>query len=345
MSVSGSGTDRLRVGLAGLGTMGRNHLRKLLERDDISLVAVAEPAEFARRRGVELAGRGVRAFIDPLSMLAEESLDALVVAAPTTWHHQIAGAALDAGVAVLVEKPIAATVTEARDLVDIAAKRGAVLRVGHVERFNPAVIALAAQVHAGALGRLFSIRTIRCGPMPERIRDVGVAIDLATHDLDVICHLVGEDPIRVYAEVTRHAHTSHEDLLYGVLSFPGGVLGLVDVNWLTPDKQRRVTVLGENGMLEVDYLRQSLRFIHGDGGEPIFLQGYAPSIAGEERFLPVVAVEPLGLELDAFFSAVRDGHPSQVGGAEGLRALALANLLLDASILGRPLPGVVEVGG
>ena len=181
--------------------------------------------------------------------------------------------------------------------------------------------------------------------MPVRIRDVGVAIDLATHDLDVICHIVGEEPIRVFAEITQHVHTKHEDLLYGVVAFPGGVLGLVDVNWLTPEKQRRVTVLGENGMLEVDYLRQSLTFTRAAGKEPTYLKGYAPSIEGEHVSLPVVAMEPLGLELDAFFSAVRDGTPAEVSGAEGLRALVLANRLLESASLGRPLPHAMTVGG
>jgi predicted dehydrogenase len=201
------------------------------------------------------------------------------------------------------------------------------------------VVELDRRLRDGALSRVFSVKTTRGGPLPARIRDVGVAVDLATHDVDVICHLVGERPVRVYAETTRHVHTAHEDLLYGLLAFPGGVLGTLDVNWLTPEKQRKIVVLGEEGMFQVDYLRQSLTFTRGDGDlAPTYLDGYAPTFAGETVELPVEPAEPLRRELDAFFGSVRDGGPAAVTGADGLWAVRLATLLLESAAVNRPVP-------
>jgi len=179
---------------------------------------------------------------------------------------------------------------------------------------------------------------VRGGPFPARIRDVGVAVDLATHDVDIMCHLVGARPERVYAETTRHVHTSHEDLVFGLLHFPGGTVGLLDVNWLTPEKQRRITVLGEEGMFQVDYLTQSLTFTLGAAElSPTYLDGYAPTFAGETVSLPVTAAEPLRLELDAFFGAIRDGSPPAIPGSDGLWAVALANMLLESAAVHRPV--------
>lgn len=333
-----SDAGRLRVGLAGLGTMGRNHLRNLLARDDVTLVAVADPSAPARAASVRDAP-AVHDFGDPLAMLAEERLDALIIATPTTHHHAVASAAIERGLAVLVEKPLAATVEEGRALVEAASANGVLLQVGHIERFNPAVLALGDRLTSGALSRIYSIKTVRGGPLPERIRDTGVGVDLATHDVDIICHLLGERPHLAYALATRQVHTAHEDLLYGLLAFPSGAVATLDVNWLTPEKQRRITVLGEEGMFQVDYLSQSLTFTRGSAElSPTYLDGYAPTFAGETVMLPVEPAEPLRRELDAFFLAVRTGGPAAVTGSEGLWALALANLLLTSAAEGRPIP-------
>ena len=253
-------------------------------------------------------------------------------------HVDLALAAIQRGLPVLVEKPLAATVDEGMELVARARARNVVLQVGHIERFNPAVLALSERLRDGALSRIFSIRTVRGGPLPDRIRDVGVAIDLATHDVDVICHLIGERPIRAYAETTQHVHSAHEDLLYGLLSFPGGAVAMLDVNWLTPEKQRRIVVLGPEGMFQVDYLSQSLTFTRGAASlAPTYLDGYAPTFVGETVALPIVPAEPLRRELDAFFSAVRSAGPAAITGEEGLWALKLANTLLDSAAQHRPI--------
>ena len=335
--------DRLRVGLVGLGTMGRNHLRNLLARDDVTLVAIADPLVDAREAAAEMAP-AARTFVDIRELIEEEELDALIVAVPTMLHHAIAMAAIERRVAVLVEKPIAASVAEADELVRAARSRGVLLQVGHIERFNPVVVALGERLRERALSRIFGIRTVRGGPLPDRIRDVGVAIDLATHDVDLICHLLGERPVRAYAETTRHVHTAHEDLLYGLLAFPSGALAQIDVNWLTPEKQRRITVLGEEGMFQLDLLAQTLTFTRGPKDlEPTYLGGFAPTFEGTTVTLPVVSVEPLRLELDAFLGSVRSRVAPTVTAEEGRWALSLAKLLLASATQGRPFS--VEASG
>lgn len=328
----------LRVGIAGLGTMGRNHLRVLGTLEDAVLVAVADPVAETLAQGLAMAAPDVRGYARPEQMLDEERLDALVIAVPTTQHSAVAMAAMARGVAVLIEKPLAATIIEGQELLRAAVEYDVLLQVGHIERFNPAVRALAHRLRQGDLSRIHSVKTVRGGPLPERIRDVGVAIDLATHDVDIMCHLVGERPVRVYAERSRQVHTSHEDLLYGLLSFPSGIVGLLDVNWLTPEKQRRVVVLGTEGMFQVDYLTQSLTFTRGAATlAPEYLGGFAPTFAGETVTLPVEPAEPLRLELEAFLHAVRTGSTPEVTGSDGLSALSLAKLLLTAADEGRSM--------
>jgi predicted dehydrogenase len=325
--------------------MGRNHVRVLLERDDVELAAVADTDSGALESALAIANEAVRGYEDPAAMIGGSRLDAVIVAVPTTRHFQVAMAAIERGTAVLVEKPISASIVEGRQLVRAAAERGVLLQAGHIERFNPAVLALLERLREGALTRIHSIKTVRGGPLPDRIRDVGVAIDLATHDIDVMCHVLGEVPIRVSAERSRHVHAAHEDLLYALLSFPSGIVGLLDANWLTPEKQRRLIVLGAEGMFEVDYLRQSLTFTRGAAStSPDYLFGFAPTIAGESVELPVEKAEPLSRELDAFLTSLRTGSAPAVSGADALAALALAKLALTAADEGRSLEVRLEIG-
>jgi UDP-N-acetylglucosamine 3-dehydrogenase len=199
----------LRVGLAGLGSMGRNHLRHLSSRPDCRLVAVGDPDPVALTDAA--ARTGAAGWDDPLAMVHEEALDVLVVAAPTTAHAALAAAAIERSLPVLVEKPLAATADEGLALVTAAIARGVPLQVGHVERFNPAVLELGRRLADGWVGSLYAITSRRADPYPARIRDVGVTVDLATHDADILSWIAGERPTRVYAELARRIDAAHED--------------------------------------------------------------------------------------------------------------------------------------
>jgi predicted dehydrogenase len=268
-------------------------------------------------------------------LLRNETLDALVIAAPTRVHCPLAVAALERGVDVLVEKPIASDVKEAWQMVDTARAAGRILAVGHVERFNPVVRELRRRLESHEVGRVLQVHARRLGPFPARIRDVGAVIDLATHDLDIMCFLLEADVTRLYAETERRLHTSHEDMVSAVLRFEDGVVGLLDVNWLTPTKVRDVRVLGERGMLHADYLTQSLTLYRNSvmAGPPELEPGFTGVGEGEVVRLEVARSEPLRSELEAFLSSVESRCPPEVDGEQAIRALRLATQLVDSGRL------------
>lgn len=320
-----------RVALVGLGMMGRNHLRVLGDLEDVELVAVcdanAAAAEDAARE------RSLCAYSSWDEMLERERLDAAVIAVPTRFHCEAGVAALDRGLHVFIEKPIASTLAEGRELVAAAKRAGRLLAVGHIERFNPAVRELQTKLAGGAIGRIFQLQARRQGPFPARIRDVGVVIDLATHDLDVMDHLAASRPQRVYAETEQRIHTEHEDILNALLRFESGVLGVLQVNWLTPTKIRELSVLGERGLLVCNYLTQELTYFKNAELMP------SPQTVKEGDVInyPIAKAEPLKLELESFFAAVRDGRAVEVDGEAGLRALHMALAMIESASEGRAL--------
>lgn len=328
--------ESLRMAVAGLGAMGRHHVRVLSSMPDVDLVALADP-DASRSESLRL--RDLPHFTSVEDMLAVTSVDALIVATPTTHHHAVAIPALRRGVHVLVEKPIAASVPEADDLIALARNRGVTLAVGHIERFNPAVRELKRRLDAGEAGPIFQIRVRREGPFPLRIADVGVTEDLATHDLDIISYLLGQEPEMVYAQTSRRLHATREDLLSAVLRFPGGVLTSLEVNWLSPTKVRELVVNGARGMFVVDYLTQDLTW-HENGA---VAEGWdtLDTLRGvsEGRIVryPVPHREPLAVELSAFVTHVKGGHAAVVTAAEGRRALALAQALLQSAASDAPI--------
>lgn len=331
---------RLRVGLVGLGAMGRNHLRVIAEHDQTALAAVADVDPAAL--GAATAQTGAAGFADPLAMIREADIEAAVIAAPTTAHVPLALAAIERGLPVLVEKPLAATHADALQIVAAGRARGVPVQVGHVERYNPAVLRLGELLRADWLTKVYAIVSRRAGPFPARIRDVGVTVDLATHDADMLSWVAGERPVRAYAELAQRKHATHEDLLFGLLHFPSGATGMLDVNWLTPAKRRQLVVIGEEGMFELDYLTQRLTFTKSDLAHPELIAGYAPTFSGDVLEIEVATHEPLRAQLDAFVRAVRSGDRPYVDGEDGAWAVRIANALLESASSVRPVELAAE---
>lgn len=323
----------LRAGVIGLGMMGANHARVYDEIPDVELVAVAD-ADPARLDQV-LGGRSARGYDDHRRMLRDEQLDLVSVAVPTRAHLDVALDVIERGAPLLVEKPLAPTAAEAARLRDAAAAAGVTLTVGHVERFNPAVVELKRRVEAGELGRVYQVHARRVGPFPDRVRDVGVVLDLAPHDIDVMRFLLQSEIVRVQAETEQRIATEHEDMLSGLLRFDNNVVGVLDVNWLTPTKIRELSVLGERGMFVVDYLARSLTFFQNDH-PAAESQGWAAQHHKGVREGAVVTIEiqkrePLRTELEAFVEAVRAGSPPAVSPDDGIAAIAVAEALVQAA--------------
>ncbi len=322
--------DPLRVAVIGAGQMGRLHVRVASESEETAVAAVVDPDPAAERLAYAARAEWLRSLDD----LGEA--DCAIVTVPTAEHAAVAGALIERGLPVLVEKPIAATVEQATALIEAARAQGVPLAVGHVERFNPVVRALREKLHAGDLGRVFQVRAQRLSPFPVRVGDTGVAFDMATHDLDVMCELAGT-PLRVSAEIDRKAHRSHEDLLVATLRFDSGIIGLLEVNWLTPTKVRRLTVNGERGMFEVDYLNQHLTLYENAYESETWrtLDVFDGVTEGNVTRFAITRTEPLRAQLDAFVRAVRGEAPPEVPGEDGLRALRLALAVLESGQAGR----------
>jgi UDP-N-acetylglucosamine 3-dehydrogenase len=328
-------TAQLRLGLAGLGSMGRNHLRVISNHPDATLAAISDPD--AESLAAAVAQTGSLGFADPLEMIEKAELDGVVLAAPTTAHLSLALAAIERGLPVLVEKPLAATVEDGLSIVRAARKKGVRVQVGHVERFNPAVLEMGRLLRSGWLSTIYAITSRRAGPFPARIRDVGVTVDLGTHDVDMLCWIAAERPVRVYAETAQRLHATHEDLTFGLMHFPSGATGFLDVDWLTPAKRRSLVAVGEEGMFELDYLTQKLTFTRSNVEHPQMIAGYATTFTGDVAEIPVASIEPLRAEHDEFVRVIRTGDRPYVDVEDGLWAVAIANALLTAAAERRPI--------
>jgi UDP-N-acetylglucosamine 3-dehydrogenase len=333
----------MRAGVVGLGMMGRNHVRVWDGAiPGVELVAVADPDPTAVARAT--AGRRARGYEDPRTMLEAERLDLVSIVAPTSLHLPVTLDALRSGANVLVEKPIAATRDEAVAMMDAAAGAGRMLTVGHIERFNPAIRELRRRLADGELGRVFQIHATRLGPFPARIRDVGVVVDLAPHDIDVMRYLVDSEPIRLFAETERRIHTDHEDLFVGTIKFANGVVGVLDINWLTPTKRRTLTVTGERGMYMADYIAQDLVFYANQDAPDTWVNpGTGRSVnsvaEGEMTRRAIRREEPLVVELRDFADAVRDGGPPPVDPRDAMIALLLARKMVESGERGEVIGG------
>lgn len=322
----------LRIGLVGCGAMGRNHARVVHE-TGAKLVGVADPDAATARQVAERYGAAWHP--DPAALLKDASIDALVVATPTAYHFDVARDALEAGKHVLVEKPVTPTVAQAEDLIRLARKAGRVLAVGHVERHNPVVRWTKETLAKGSLGAVVSLQSRRLSPFPERIRDVGVVLDLAIHDLDVMRYLAPGRPRGVYALAGPHrkglAVEDHGSIL---VDFEGNVDGFAEVSWLTPTKVRTMTLTCENAVLELDYMGQAVAISRGRFGRIDPDNLFQVPIEYSVERVSLQKEEPLKNEHADFQRAIREGRPPLVDGAEGLIGLRLCQAALESARTG-----------
>ncbi|MDR3465397.1 MAG: Gfo/Idh/MocA family oxidoreductase [Xanthobacteraceae bacterium] len=302
----------LRVGVVGAGVMGSNHARVLAGLPGISLTGIVDPLPAHRARAEEHVG--CRTF-EALDQMIAAGVDAVTVAAPTHLHHDISLDLIGRGIHVMVEKPIASTVEEGRAIVDAARKAGVTLMVGHVERFNPAVAAVKQAIKGEDI---LSIAITRVGPFPPRMSNVGVVIDLAVHDIDLIRWFTESDIVDVQPQLAS-AVAEREDIALLQFRTASGVLAHINTNWLTPFKARSVTVATRGKYVMGDLLTRQVTECFG----------FKPDGSYSMRHLPVGHDEPLRAELLAFTDAVRKGKTPAVTGEEGVASLEIAIRCLD----------------
>ena len=323
----------ISVAVIGAGSMGKNHIRVFRGMPDVELIAVVDSNPEAREQISHLYC--IPTYSSYQEMLERERPDAVSVVVPSQLHFTVTKYLLEAGCHVLVEKPIATNLDDARDLVATAERMDRILAVGHVERFNPAILELKRRLDAVELGTIFQIYARRLGPFPSRIQDVGVIMDLATHDLDVMRFLTGRNYVRVHAETRQVLNRPHEDLLTGIIRFEDNMLGLLEINWITPTKIRELYVTGERGMFKVNYITQDLTFFenaetngHAGWQALSLLRGVSE---GNVMQFALQKKEPLRSELENFISGVRGDRSNIVYGWDAIQTLAFARELVTCA--------------
>lgn len=292
----------IAIGVAGIGSIGRNHARVLAELPGVDLAAIFDPdLERARALADEFNTRAV----DTLEELAN-LVSAATVASPTVTHLEVASTLLNAGCHVLVEKPIAASSEEARQLVELAHQKKAILQVGHIERFNPVMGELERRLTEPRF-----IEAHRLSSFPNRSIDIGVVLDLMIHDLEIILHLVGS-PVSHIDAVGVPVLTSREDIANARIRFANGCVANITASRISPEALRKIRVFQPDGYLSLDYREQKGEIYWRDEGQI------------HRRDVALERDEPLKLELAAFADCARTGLTPRVSGREAAAALDLA---------------------
>ena len=309
--------SRVRTAVIGCGHFGRFHAEKHRDLPGADLVAVVD-RDLERAQAVaDAAGTG--ALSDPSDLVGR--VDGVSVVVPTRDHHQVAGPLLDAGIHVLIEKPIAGTLDEAGDLIERAAAAGCVLQVGHLERFNPAILALEDVIDQPQF-----IESHRIAPFKPRGTDVDVILDLMIHDIDLIQHLIGRPLLSVDA-VGVPVLSAHDDIANARLHFEGGCVVNVTASRVSLKSERRMRLFQKNAYISIDF--QSRQATIARRGEGEMFPG-VPDVRLEHRqFEPNDA---LSLEIQAFLDAVQGRRAVAVTGEDGLEALRTA-LRITSSML------------
>jgi len=299
----------LRTAVIGVGYLGRFHAQKYAQLPDSNLVAVVDAnADVARRVAAEL---NVEACTDSAQVL--DRVDAVSIAVPTPLHFEIGRAALERGVHVLMEKPIATTVAEARALVDLARARECVLQVGHLERFNPAIVAAANRLQTPRF-----VESHRLAPFKQRGTDVSVVLDLMIHDIDLIQELVGE-PIESIDAIGATVFSGETDIVNARIRFRGGCVANTTASRISMKQERKIRIFQDDAYLSIDMQQKILTVIRKKDAAPV--ESPAQVSIEEESF---DQGDALLAEIEAFLRAIREGAEPVVTGEDGLRALETA---------------------
>ncbi len=320
------------VGIIGVGTMGEYHAKVYNRMREMGIVDTIGITDVDIDRAKEIADKyGCNMYTNHIELI-ESGVEAVSICVPTSRHKEVASDCIARGISgILVEKPIADNLNDALGIVNGAKRMGAKLLVGYVERFNPVVLKMKEIIDSGKLGHVVSISAKRVGPLPPRVKDVGVIVDLAVHDIDIISYLFGGYPTDVYAidgnlkgmTGVVLGRVGLEDRASIMMRFNDGRAGIIETNWLTPHKVRRLDIVGFERVAYLDYTEQTIS-IHGhDMIEEIKLRKIGDSIGdskGERE-------EPLMIELMHFIDIVRNESGNLkplVTGEDGVHALRVA---------------------
>jgi virulence factor len=317
----------IRVGVVGVGNMGQHHVRVLSSMKDVELVGVVD---INIDRGLETASKYKTRFFEDYSELIN-LVDAVCIAVPTRMHYAVGISCLLAGVHVLIEKPIAATISEAESLVNAAAESQCLLQVGHIERFNPVFQELSQVLKTE---QILALEAHRMSPYSNRANDVSVVLDLMIHDIDLLLDLAASPVVKLTANGTRNPDSAYLDYVTATLGFANGVVATLTASKITHRKIRCISAHTNNSLTEADFLRNEI-LIHRHTANSA---NNSPGLYKQDGLIEKVYtsnIEPLRAELDHFIHCVRGGNPPSVGGEQALKALRLASLIEQMAIADR----------
>lgn len=321
----------LRAGLLGFGSMGRHHARVLASLEDVQLVAIADAANDKHDPLADPV------FVNDVSELINVGLDYCVVATPTLFHEEAAVQLAAAGIPTLIEKPLSIDVASAERVVDAFRDNGVIGAVGHIERYNPALQECRTRIANGELGEIYQIATRRQGPFPPRITDVGVVMDLATHDIDLTSWVAQEAFASVSARCSHKSGRNHEDLVAVTGMLQSGIVTNHLVNWLSPLKERTTIVTGERGTFVADTLTADLTF-YANGRiatEWDRVASFRGISEGDVTRYAIAKPEPLRTEHEAFRQSVLLGIETGIVTLEqGLNTVRVAAAVIRSAIEG-----------
>jgi len=248
--------ETLRTGVIGCGLMGQNHVRNYVEIENTELIAICD----VNKKTADSIARKYKckAYHDYKEMLDKEKLDLVSVAVPTFLHKKVGLEVLKRNINMLLEKPISLSLEEADELINASKNSSSKVLVGHIERFNSAVI--EAKNRKRKLGRLICISAKRIGPYASRIQDTGVVIDLTTHDIDTSIFIADSEVKELFGHCSSLIKKGREDFFVGIMNLKNGVNVLLETNWITPTKIRELNIIGTKGMFKIDYINQDLYF-------------------------------------------------------------------------------------
>ena len=309
---AGAGPRKIRVAVVGCGEFGRNHVRVYRELENVELAGVFDENT---ERAVQIAQEFQTRAFQSLGEL-RGAVDAASVAVPTVAHREVGCGLMEQGIDVLVEKPMARTVAEADALIAVAERNGRILQVGHVERFNPAVLAVEPVVK-----RPLFFEVHRLGVFTPRSLDVDVIYDLMIHDLDILLALMKE-PVAEVKAVGIPVLTDKVDIAHARLEFAGGAVANVTASRVSTERVRKMRFFQQHEYISLDYARRDALRVS------VKRPGSQPEFAFEK--LPAPDVEPLRGELEAFVEAVKTRVAPKTDGAAGRAALELASRVMES---------------
>ncbi len=331
----------IRVGVIGIGNMGQHHTRVLSFMKDVQLVGVSD---LNVERGIDTASKYRAKFFEDYHALLPH-VDAVCVAVPTRLHHEVGMTCLKAGVHVLIEKPIAASIAEAESLVNAAATAQKILQVGHIERFNPAFAELSKVLKTE---ELLALEAHRMSPYSQRANDVSVVLDLMIHDIDLLLELAASPVVKLTASGSRAADSGYLDYVTATLVFANGIVATLTASKVTHRKIRRIVAHCQNSLTEADFLNNEI-LIHRQTTAD-WMTDYGQVLYRQDGLIEKVYtsnIEPLHAELEHFVTCVRGGDQPSVGGEQALKALRLASsieqMALDGQVWQHQSPEVAAI--